>query len=138
MFTILKQIRGPVSHLSRQVLYFLIRVYNIFILWVENSEASKVEVLIMVGRYQAGVCAFNGLVYAVGGCNTWNCLNTVECYDFQTDKWTFTKPLVTARRGCGLIVFNSKYSSVYYCLQRKNEEAIWKLKLKIWRNNIFS
>lgn len=61
-----------------------------------------------VGRYQAGVCAYNGLVYAVGGCNSWNCLNTVEVYDPLTDTWTYAKPLVTARRGCGLIEYNGE------------------------------
>lgn len=61
-----------------------------------------------LGRYQAGVCAFNGLIYAAGGCSAWNCLNTVECYDPRTDTWTYFKPLVTARRGCGLIVFNGR------------------------------
>lgn len=65
-------------------------------------------VLLNLGRYQAGVCAFNGLIYAAGGCSAWNCLNTVECYDPRTDTWTYIKPLVTARRGCGLIVFNGK------------------------------
>lgn len=44
----------------------------------------------------------NGKVYVVGGCDTWNCLNTVECYDPETDSWSFIKPIITPRRGCGL------------------------------------
>lgn len=44
----------------------------------------------------------NGKVYVVGGCDTWNCLNTVECYDPETNSWSFIKPIITPRRGCGL------------------------------------
>jgi hypothetical protein len=57
------------------------------------------------GRYQAGVCSMDGLVFAVGGCDAWNCLSSVEVYDPQTDVWTFAKGMITARRGCGLAVF---------------------------------
>lgn len=33
-------------------------------------------------------------------------MNSVECYDPKTNTWTYSKPLATARRGCGLAVFN--------------------------------
>lgn len=58
-----------------------------------------------LGRNQAGVCAMNGKVYVVGGCDAWNCLNTVECYDPETNSWSFIKPIITPRRGCGLTHF---------------------------------
>lgn len=61
-----------------------------------------------LGRYQAGVASYDNLVYAVGGCDAWNCLNSVETYDPETDIWTMSKPLITARRGCGVTVFNNK------------------------------
>lgn len=72
-----------------------------------------IEVLLLVGttacfisgRYQAGVCAMDGLVFAAGGCDAWNCLSSVEVYDPQTDVWTYAKGMITARRGCGLAVF---------------------------------
>jgi influenza virus NS1A-binding protein len=47
----------------------------------------------------------DGLVFAVGGCDAWNCLSSVEVYDPQTDVWTYAKEMITARRGCGLAVF---------------------------------
>lgn len=60
------------------------------------------------GRYQAGVASYGNLLYAVGGCDAWNCLNSVEIYDPATNMWTMSKPLITARRGCGVAVFDNK------------------------------
>jgi influenza virus NS1A-binding protein len=47
----------------------------------------------------------DGLVFAAGGCDAWNCLSSVEVYDPQTDEWTYAKGMITARRGSGLAVF---------------------------------
>lgn len=55
----------------------------------------------------------NGYVYAVGGCDSWNCLNSVERYDPATNSWTSVSPLNTARRGCGVAVYNGK---LYLCI----------------------
>ena len=76
-----------------------------------NFPALWVEYLVwrttccISGRYQAGVCSMDGLVFAAGGCDAWNCLSSVEVYDPQTDEWTYAKGMITARRGCGLAVF---------------------------------
>lgn len=59
----------------------------------------------ILGRYQAGVCSMNGCVWAVGGCDGWNCLTSVEIYHPQTDTWSFAPGMITARRGCGIAVF---------------------------------
>lgn len=48
------------------------------------------------------------MLYAIGGCDAWNCLNTVEVYDPINNIWTTSKPIITARRGCGVAVFNDK------------------------------
>lgn len=56
--------------------------------------------------------SFNSLVYAIGGCDSWNCLNSVEVYDPKVDTWTFTKPIITARRGCGVVVFQGKLYAI--------------------------
>lgn len=60
------------------------------------------------GRCQAGVVAFDGKLWVAGGSDSWNCLNTVECYDSEEDKWTFAAPLLQSRRGCGLAVLNGR------------------------------
>lgn len=60
------------------------------------------------GRYQAGVTVFKNLVYAIGGCDSWNCLASVEIYNHEDDSWKASKPINTARRGCGVAVFNDK------------------------------
>lgn len=52
--------------------------------------------------------AYNKLVYAIGGCDAWNCLNSVEVYNPDENTWQPSKPIITARRGCGIAVFNNK------------------------------
>ena len=64
---------------------------------------------IFTGRYQAGVAAFNNGVYAAGGCDSWNCLNSVEVYNPITNSWTFVAPMTTPRRGCGAEMFKGEY-----------------------------
>lgn len=56
----------------------------------------------------------NGQVFAVGGCDAWNCLNSVEVYDPETDEWSFASEMITARRGCGVATFKgqSQYMSI--------------------------
>lgn len=63
---------------------------------------------LLLGRSQVGVTASCGYIYAVGGCQTWNCLNTVERYDPVLDSWSYVSSLATCRRGCGVTEFNGK------------------------------
>ena len=44
----------------------------------------------------------------VGGCDAWNCTNTVQMYDPQEDKWTNFAPMVSHRRGAGVAMFDGK------------------------------
>lgn len=60
------------------------------------------------GRNQAGVCALRGKVVAVGGCDAWNCLNSMEIYDPETNLWIMGPPMTATRRGCGVAVFKGK------------------------------
>jgi len=66
------------------------------------------SLVVLKGRYQAAVTARLGKLYAVGGCDAWNCLNTVEVYDPQTEAWDFLPPMNTARRGCGVTFYQDK------------------------------
>jgi len=62
-----------------------------------------------VGRSQVAVCALDdGRIIAVGGCDAWNCINTVEVYDAKEDRWAMLPPLSVARRGAGVAVFQGK------------------------------
>lgn len=67
-----------------------------------------IKILLFLGRYQAGVVVMNGQIYAVGGCDAWTCLNTVEKYDPEDNAWLSMTPMTTARRGCGVVVFKGK------------------------------
>jgi len=67
-----------------------------------------------IGRSQVAVCTLeDGRLVAVGGCDAWNCTNTVEVYDPRENKWSLLPPLAIARRGAGVACFNSK--SVVIC-----------------------
>ena len=46
--------------------------------------------------------AFKGRLYAIGGSDGWNCLNSVEVYNPEIDKWEFARPLNGPRRGAGI------------------------------------
>lgn len=72
------------------------------------KKYNLISLFIILGRYQAGVTAYNQLVYAIGGCDAWNCLNSVEVYNPSDNTWSTSKPIITARRGCGVAVFNNK------------------------------
>lgn len=55
----------------------------------------------ILGRYQVGVAALNNIIYAVGGCDSWTCLNSVEKYVIGI--WITCASLQTPRRGAGVI-----------------------------------
>ena len=61
------------------------------------------------GRFQAAVTSFQGKIWAVGGCDGWNPLNSVEIYDPSTNTWKVGTQLTTARRGGGLAVRNGEF-----------------------------
>ncbi len=60
-----------------------------------------------VGRSQAGVAAFRGRVWVVGGCDAWNPLASVEIYDPAINKWIAGPPIKVPRRGCALVPTSS-------------------------------
>ena len=60
------------------------------------------------GRSQASVCTMNGQLVAVGGCDAWNCTNTVEIYCPDEDRWSMLPPMNTARRGAGTSIFQGQ------------------------------
>ncbi|RWS14423.1 Influenza virus NS1A-binding-like protein, partial [Dinothrombium tinctorium] len=76
------------------------------------KQIPNCPVLQLAGRYQTGVAVMNGEIYAVGGCDSWTCLNTVEKYCPDTDSWTLVASLNTARRGCGVACFDGKLYTI--------------------------
>lgn len=50
-------------------------------------------------RSTVGVAVLNGRLYAVGGRDGSACLNSVECYDPNTNKWTVNCPMLKRRGG---------------------------------------
>ncbi|CAG2113803.1 unnamed protein product [Medioppia subpectinata] len=65
---------------------------------------------LITGRYQTGVAVLDHSIYAVGGCDSWTCLNSAEVY--TSNGWQSIAPLHTARRGCGVIAFNGKIYAI--------------------------
>jgi len=64
-----------------------------------------------IGRSQVAVCALeDGRIVAAGGCDAWNCTNTVEIYDPTENRWNLLEPsLAVARRGAGVALFKSNF-----------------------------
>lgn len=50
-------------------------------------------------RSTVGVAVLNGRLYAVGGRDGAACLNSVECYDPHTNKWSVRCPMLKRRGG---------------------------------------
>ncbi|XP_051554079.1 influenza virus NS1A-binding protein homolog B-like isoform X2 [Myxocyprinus asiaticus] len=61
-----------------------------------------------IRRHQAAVCELDGSVYVIGGAESWNCLNSVECYNPENNTWTLVAPMNLARRGAGVAVYKGK------------------------------
>ena len=50
-------------------------------------------------RSTVGVAVLDGKLYAVGGRDGSSCLNSVECYDPNTNRWTLVSPMLKRRGG---------------------------------------
>ena len=57
-------------------------------------------------RVTVGAAAVNGKIYAIGGNGEID--NANEMYDPKTDTWTTKAPMLTARRSCGIAVYQDK------------------------------
>ena len=66
------------------------------------------DYFLCTGRFQAAAVAFDGRIWTVGGCESWNPLNSLEIYDPSSDTWSIGPALNTPRRGCGLAVRKGK------------------------------
>uniref|UniRef100_A0A673IB97 Influenza virus NS1A-binding protein homolog A n=1 Tax=Sinocyclocheilus rhinocerous TaxID=307959 RepID=A0A673IB97_9TELE len=77
---------------------FTCRIYNsCFIGYCQN-----------LWRHQAAVCELDGFMYVIGGAESWNCLNSVECYNPENNTWTLIAPMNIARRGAGVAIYEGK------------------------------
>lgn len=54
-------------------------------------------------RSTVGVVVLDGKLYAVGGRDGSSCLNSVECYDPNTNRWTLVSPMLKRRGGKGCL-----------------------------------
>lgn len=56
----------------------------------------------------AGVCALNNCIYAMGGYDGTNQLNSVERYDVEVGTWSFVAPMKHRRSALGVTVYQGK------------------------------
>lgn len=56
-------------------------------------------------RLAVGVAVVNRLLYAIGGFDGVNRLNSAECYHPENDEWTLISSMQTKRSGAGMIWF---------------------------------
>ncbi|KAI6060846.1 kelch-like ECH-associated protein 1 [Aix galericulata] len=57
---------------------------------------------------RAGVCALNNCIYAMGGYDGTDQLNSTERYDVETDSWSFVAPMRHRRSALGVTVYQGK------------------------------
>ncbi|XP_075038762.1 influenza virus NS1A-binding protein [Mixophyes fleayi] len=62
-----------------------------------DDSNDKVMSPMHYARSGLGTAELNGKLIAAGGYNREECLRTVECYDPETDTWTFLSPMKTPR-----------------------------------------
>ncbi|NWS13042.1 NS1BP protein, partial [Pachyramphus minor] len=62
-----------------------------------NNVVEKPMSPMQYARSGLGTAELRGKLIAAGGYNREECLRTVECYDPQTDTWTFIAPMKTPR-----------------------------------------
>ena len=55
-----------------------------------------------------GICAYDGLIYCVGGYDGASCLSSVERYDPLTAMWTSCPAMNTKRRYCRSVVLGKR------------------------------
>uniref|UniRef100_A0A669CLB9 Influenza virus NS1A binding protein a n=1 Tax=Oreochromis niloticus TaxID=8128 RepID=A0A669CLB9_ORENI len=77
--------------------------FQMAVLMVEKNVSQGSEEL-----HQAAVCELDGFMYAIGGAESWNCLNTVERYNPENNTWTLIAPMNVARRGAAVAVHAGK------------------------------
>lgn len=59
-------------------------------------------------RLPTGVCALNNCIYAMGGYDGTDQLNSTERYEVETDTWTFVAPMRYRRSALGVTVYQGK------------------------------
>lgn len=64
-------------------------------------------------RLAVGVAVVNRLLYAIGGFNGTNRLNTVECYHPENNEWTMVAAMHTQRSGAGSLFLTFQCLSVF-------------------------
>uniref|UniRef100_A0A8B9UE60 Kelch like ECH associated protein 1 n=1 Tax=Anas zonorhyncha TaxID=75864 RepID=A0A8B9UE60_9AVES len=57
---------------------------------------------------RAGVCALNNCIYAMGGYDGTDQLNSTERYDVESDSWSFVAPMRHRRSALGVTVYQGK------------------------------
>lgn len=58
-------------------------------------------------RCRLGLSGLNGKLYAAGGYDSLNFLNSVERYDPLEDKWDYVSPMIVKRSRMALVTCNS-------------------------------
>ena len=58
--------------------------------------------------YHLGVCVLHNCIYAAGGYDGQDQLNSVERYDVETETWTFVAPMKHRRSALGITVHQGR------------------------------
>ena len=82
----------------------------------------------MTRRLGVAVAVLHGYLYAIGGSDGQNPLNSVERYDPQKNTWTVMAPMSTRRKHLGCAVYNNMIYAVGGrddCTELSSAERYW-------------
>lgn len=71
-----------------------------------RSETSLTVTLTV--RFRLGVCVLHSCIYAAGGYDGQDQLNSVERYDVETETWTFVASMKHRRSALGIAVHQGR------------------------------
>uniref|UniRef100_A0A1B0A4I8 Kelch-like protein diablo n=1 Tax=Glossina pallidipes TaxID=7398 RepID=A0A1B0A4I8_GLOPL len=74
-------------------------------------------------RRSNAAASLNGLIYSVGGCNN-GVLNTAECYDPVSKRWSYIAPMNNGRSSFGICTYNDLIYVVDYARVESYDPAI--------------
>ncbi|KAG8549494.1 hypothetical protein GDO81_021015 [Engystomops pustulosus] len=94
-------VRQVLRHLRVYLLYAKLEKYD-----PETNQWTFVTAM-QVARIGAGITSCRGLLYAVGGFDGENRLNTVECYHPENDHWYSVASMKTIRSGAGVVCLDN-------------------------------
>ncbi|XP_062515236.1 kelch-like protein diablo [Corticium candelabrum] len=88
----------------------------------ESSNSVQFLASLHTARCSMGICIHDGDIFAVGGYNRLDCLNTMEIYDHESNSWSVASQMGSRRGRCAAASVNGKI----YCFGGSDGQRVLK------------